>query len=280
MNFSKCNTGTNQPLRRTTRRVTFDEQLNKYQDGPTELTLKTQSKLWFQPEEFNEIRGEAKLASIQGIGDGMDFYLSKTYGNTDEKTQDMLNHFTKSRHTLRGLERFVSQDYAEAKGQLRQKYLKVVIYAQRKLDKEKEKNYDRRATFISTVALTVSREATEFAFMLGSADQKAAFAHHSMLDRRLSNCSAHSTTRRSSITSTQSATRKSSTKSDPKRTPRRGSLSSFISQHKPVDDMDRSDRSTFSVGLPSKHSSPPRNIELLTTKVYGRKEITMINRTG
>lgn len=257
---------------RRTRHVTFDEKTNTYQEGPKELTLKTQNKLWFQPDEFEEFRGEAKLDSIQGIGDGMDFYLSKTYGFTDEKTQDMLNHFTKSRRTLRGLERMVSQDYAEARIRLRQKHLKVVIYTQRRLDKEKEKNYDRRATVISNVALTVSREATEFAFMMGSADQKAAFAHHSMMDRRFSNCSTHSATaRRSSI---------SSTASDARRAPRRASLSSFISQNKPAEDMDRSDRSTFSVGVPGKQLSPPRNIQLKTTQVYGRKEITIVDRLG
>jgi len=282
MDLSKSNHGIKKSSRRTTRRVTFDEQLNQYQQGPKELTLDTQANLWFQPNEYEELRAETKQDSIKGIEDGVDFYLSKTYGCTDEKTQDMLNHFTGKRHTLRGLERFINPSYAEARMRIRMNYLKVVIYTQRKLNKENETNYDRRAAVISNVAATVSREATEFAFMMGSADQKAAFAHHSMMDRRFSNCSAHSTTRRSSISSTQSATRRqtASTKTETTRAPRRASLSSFIAQNKPVDEMDQSDRSTVSVGLPSKHSSPPRKIELRTTQFFGRKEITMVNRVG
>lgn len=230
------------------------------------------------PEEFDVIRAEAKLAAVQAIGDGLDFYISKTYGFTDEKTQDMLNHFACHRDTLRGLERFVSQEYAEGRGHLRHKHFKAVMYTQRRLDKEREKVYDKRAIVISNVALTVSREAAEFAFMMGSADQKAAFAHHSMMDRRLSNSSTHSAMRRSSISSTKSATRRSSTQTDPKRAPRRASLSAFITQNKATEDMDRSDRSTVSVGVPNKQPSPPRKIEVRTTQAYGRKDITVVDR--
>jgi sucrose-6-phosphate hydrolase SacC (GH32 family) len=247
--------------RRTINNVMFapDRNLCSFAGGPEELTLDSICEIWFQPEDYEEIRLQAKKESHNRKDHGADFYISRAYGYTDEKSQEMLIQWTKRRDTLRGLERFVNQDYSRARSQAREKIVKAVEMTQRRLDEQEEQDYDRRANVISEIASTLSREATEFAFMIGSADEKAALflrtkARRSSMDgkrnRRTSMDSMES--RRSSIDSM--ASRRSSI--DSTEPSRRSSMCSQASRCSSV-------CSTISVDISNhKRSCIPQKIEV------------------
>lgn len=246
--------------RPTANNVAFapDPKLCDYYAGSLEeLTPEVINELWFQAEDYEEIRHQAKKETANGKEHGADFYISRTYGYTDDKSQEMLTQWTKLRDTLRGLERFVSQDFSQARSQVRQKTVRAVLHTQHKLDKEDEKDYSRRAEAISEVATTLSREATEFAFMIGSADEKAAMFLQSRTRRS-------SMGRRTSIDST--ASRRSSIDSSAMSS-RRSSIASQASHSDSI-------CSTVSIDISChRRSFIPQKIEMRSTPIYSGKDI-------
>lgn len=229
-------------------------QLCEYQKGPKELTQEAEGEIWYRAQDYEEFRDHAKAASVDGMENGLDFYLSHSYGYTDEKSQEMLDHWTKQRDTLRGLERFVNRDYNDARLQLRSKTVRSVIHTQKKLNKEKENDYDRRTDAIREVATILSREATEFAFMMGSADQKAAFMLRKPTKKTPSRTHDKISSRRASNHSTISQG------SDGTRT-----VCSTVPVHNDISSHKRSIRSP--------------QLEIRKTSVtYGRNDIAVLNR--
>ena len=122
-----------------------DPKLCDFRDGPEELCLEDICEIWFQRDEYEDIRLEAKRDAANGKDHGVDFYISRAYGCTDDKNHEMLVTWTKLRDTLRGLERFVSQDFSQTRADLRDKQVKAVLIAQKRLDDEDEEDYIRRA---------------------------------------------------------------------------------------------------------------------------------------
>lgn len=168
------------------RQVRFapEQELCDYQEGPKELTLERICELWFQPEEFDEFREDARHASISAAKQGLAAYVKKTYGHTDEKTQDMLNMWTCLAETRRGLERFINETYCKNRLFVRQKTVEAVIYTQERLRKENQYEYERSSEVIRNVAIILSYDAIEFAVMMGKADEKAAASRVSLMRRK------------------------------------------------------------------------------------------------
>jgi len=249
--------------RKPARSVQFapDDQLCSYQNGPKELTEETERDVWFQSQEYEEIRENAKVSSKDGVDNGLDFYLSHTYGYTDEESQNMLNRWTYERDTLRGLERFVNSEYNAARLKIRNNTIKCVIYTQKRLEtRDKETNYDRRAEALYEVSIIASREASEFAFMMGSADQKAAVMLRTLRNTPSSSSSSshHSSTKANRRTSIQSTASQSSFCSSENGTE---SFSSTV----PVEEISSHKRSM----LRQPAQINPRKISLL----FGRKRL-------
>jgi hypothetical protein len=173
--------------RRRTKSVRFapEERLCEYQRGPKKLTLDMCDEVWFQPEDFQNFRLDARDSSLNAIKKGLSAYIKRTYGHTDKQTQDMHNLWARCSDTRRGLERFINQEYGKNRRFTQKKTIQAVLYAQERLRKDGERDYGHTSAVISSVASAVSAEAVAFAAMLGRADYAAVVRRRVTVVRRV-----------------------------------------------------------------------------------------------
>jgi hypothetical protein len=155
-------------------RFAAEGDLCDYRSGLEELTEEMEVDIWYQLVDFARFRASARESCDDAIKKGLSAYLKRTYGYSDNKTQDLLTLWAKCRETGRGLERFISEDYSKHRMVVRRKTVRAVLYTQDRLRKENEDTYyDRAAVIIGNVATTLSYNAVQFAIMLGKADYAA-----------------------------------------------------------------------------------------------------------
>jgi hypothetical protein len=155
-------------------RFAAEDDFCDYRSGLEELTEEMTVDRWYQPVDYVRFRASAKESCDNAIKKGMSAYLKRTYGYSDNKTQELLTLWAKCRETTRGLERFINEDYSKHRMFVRRKTIRAVLYTQDRLRKENEgKDYDRAAVVIGNVATTLSYNAVQFATMLGKADYAA-----------------------------------------------------------------------------------------------------------
>jgi hypothetical protein len=159
--------------RRKTVRFQSTKNLCSYHEGLTELTEQMILDMWCRKEDFVDFRQAADATCDQAILKGHASFIKRTYGYSDLKTQACLDLWSKLKESRRGLERFISKDYAKERHYIRNKQIKGVLYTQHQLTEDGVTGPARRAGIIRKVATTVSEEAVIFAMMLGSADQAA-----------------------------------------------------------------------------------------------------------
>lgn len=179
---SSCiNDNNRQRIRKKSVRFAPDERLCDY--SPTVLvkilTDELCHRIWFQHDEFDAFQKESKDASASAIRKGLPAYISRTYGHTDKKTQDMYNLWARCSDSRRGLERFINEEYGRTRKQKQQRTVQAVLYAQNQLRHEEELDFDleddcsRASQVIRNVSTSISKDAAAFAAMLGKADHAA-----------------------------------------------------------------------------------------------------------
>lgn len=176
--------------------------LRHYQEGPKKLTFKMMQELWFQPEEFEEFKASARLSSLYATKKGLSLYIKHTYGYTDDRTQSMLNLWTRCSDTRRGLERFINKDYAKTRIHVRQKTVGAVLFAQGRMCNEGIYEYSQTSEMIRHISTTLTAESIAFALMLGKADVAAVVQLRTAIVRRMASPSAVPATSGSSSSST------------------------------------------------------------------------------
>lgn len=167
-------------------RFAREADLCRYQKGPRNLTFEMIRELWFQPEDFEGFKISARQSSDNAIKKGLSAYIKRTYGSTDGRTQEMLNLWTRCSDTRRGLERFINQEYAQKRVQVRQTTVRAVLYTQGRLCNEGVYQYSETSEVIRNVATGLTSDAITFASMLGKADFAAVTHRRATIMRRLS----------------------------------------------------------------------------------------------
>ncbi|KAG7364734.1 hypothetical protein IV203_037936 [Nitzschia inconspicua] len=165
---------------RKTVRFSLEESVWEYSS-----TCIAAEEVWWQTCEYDQIRQDALTSVRVARKRGLDALIKSNYGCTDDKTQSDLNIWSKCKDSLRGLERFVCEEYGVQRLQHRKKIIEAVIYAQAKMADGKRTNRSA-ANIIRTVSSTLSQNATQFARMLAIADS-AAVSDREMMVRVRSN---------------------------------------------------------------------------------------------
>ena len=131
------------------------------------------SIMWYQPDEFIDLRASARVSCDAAIRKGMSSYIPRGYGYNDSKTQLLLDAWASCDDTRRGLERFINTDYAKQRSHIRRKTVRAVLYSQDRLREEGDADYARSATVMRNIAFAVSSRAQMLAIMLAKADAAA-----------------------------------------------------------------------------------------------------------
>lgn len=159
------------------RSIRFAEDLCIYHSGAVLDTEGVASvDLWYQYADLQRIKRKALVLTKESGYYGLCSYLTNTYGKTDTVTMEAIITWAISCAARRGLERFLNQEYAAKRYDIRRRTIKSVLTAQRKLQEEGIKDAQYTATVLSRLSVAFSQDSSRFAHVMGIGDEAAAEA--------------------------------------------------------------------------------------------------------
>jgi hypothetical protein len=164
----------NSPTSKRSIRFTDDDELCIYHEGAVmDIKEVCKSDIWYQHAEMSRMKRRAAQASKEAHQCGIGSLLTNTYGKTCDATQDALNTWSRTGNSRRGLERWINDEYAANRADIRRRTIRSVLRAQDKMREENLTEPDSTLQVLSTLSETFSRDSTKFARALGIADELA-----------------------------------------------------------------------------------------------------------
>jgi hypothetical protein len=99
--------------------------------------------------------------------------LTNTYGKSCDATQDALNAWSRNIHSKRGLERWMNDEYAARRADIRRRAVHSVLRAQDKMREESLTEADDTMRVLSRVSEVFSKDSKIFSRAMGIADELA-----------------------------------------------------------------------------------------------------------
>ncbi|KAL7571490.1 hypothetical protein ACA910_020911 [Epithemia clementina (nom. ined.)] len=163
------------PKRAITIRFRADDELATFHDGADIDELAENRQLvWYQYDELKTIKRKALQISKEAQRHGLGVVLTNTYGKRCEETQEALNTWARNGSSRRGLERWINDEYAAKRSDIRKRTIQSVVRAQAKMRDSELNDPDYSSKVLSRLSEAFSIDSKQFARGMGLADELAA----------------------------------------------------------------------------------------------------------
>ena len=161
--------------REITIRFPPDEELATFQDGvDIDELAENRQLVWYQYDELKAIKRKALQISKEAQRHGLGVILTNTYGKKCEETQEALNTWARNGSSRRGLERWINDEYAAKRSDIRKRTIQSVVRAQAKMKDSELHDPDYSTKVLSRLSEAFSVDSKHFARGMGRADELAA----------------------------------------------------------------------------------------------------------
>lgn len=130
--------------------------------------------VWYQYDELKNIKRKALQISKEAQRHGLGAVLTNTYGKKCEETQEALNTWARNGSSRRGLERWINDEYAAKRSDIRKRTIQSVVRAQAKMKDSELNDPDYSTKVLSRLSEAFSIDSKQFARGMGLADELAA----------------------------------------------------------------------------------------------------------
>lgn len=157
------------------RSVRFHEEdkLHRYHEGPdVDILAANRRDIWYQYEELKHIKRKALVLSKEAQRYGLGSVLTNTYGTPSSETQQALHTWVQNASSRRGLERWINDEYAAKRSDIRKRTIQSVLRAQMKMQESALRDPEYSMKVLSRLSEAFSVDSREFARGLGLADEK------------------------------------------------------------------------------------------------------------
>lgn len=160
----------------TQRSVRFadDENLCVYHAGAVmDIEEACRTTIWYQHNDLKHMKRKAMMVAKESLRYGLGSLLTNTYGKSCNETQEAINTWARNGSSRRGLERWINDEYAAKRSDIRRRTIKSVLRAQRKMREEGVSDAVYAMKVLSRLSEAFSKDARSFARVLGLADEHA-----------------------------------------------------------------------------------------------------------
>eukprot|EP00977_Amphora_coffeiformis_P007429 scaffold1605_cov158-Amphora_coffeaeformis.AAC.12 len=160
--------------RRSVKFPETDEQLHLYHEGPdVDILAANRRDIWYQYEELKHIKRKALVLSKEAQRYGLGSILTNTYGKASTENAEALHTWVRNASSRRGLERWINDEYAAKRGDIRKRTIQSVLRAQHKMQESAIQDPDYSMKVLSRLSEAFSVDSKEFARGMGQADEVA-----------------------------------------------------------------------------------------------------------
>ena len=155
-------------------RFADDDNLCEYHSGAVmDMESACRKEIWYQHTDLAQIKRKARASSMEAQRFGLGNLLSNTYGKNSDESQEALNSWTRNASARRGLERWISKEYAASRLDIRRRTINSVLRAQRKMREEGVDDVIYCMEVLSRLSEAFSKDARQFGRIMGAADEYA-----------------------------------------------------------------------------------------------------------
>ena len=147
--------------------------------------------MWYDYQDMHHMKKKAMAISHEARRYGLGSLLTDTYGRSCPETQASLNTWALRSSSRRGLERWINDEYAAKRADIRRRTTMSVLRAQEKLREAEILDPDYAGKILARLSEAFSKDSLTFARMMGTAD-----AMQEEEEMSLKSLSLHSTTKR------------------------------------------------------------------------------------
>jgi hypothetical protein len=156
-----------------------------------DILLAHRRDVWYQYEEMKHIKRKALVLSKEAQRYGLGSILTNTYGQTSSSaqhqendggsTQEALQTWVRNASSRRGLERWINNEYAAKRSDVRKRTIQSVLRAQLKLQESAISSVDAEYSMkvLSRLSEAFSVDSKDFARGMGLADEVTCREIHS-----------------------------------------------------------------------------------------------------
>jgi hypothetical protein len=155
------------------RSIQWKDEICEYHEGAVLDTDASRRDIWYQHSELSRIKRKALVISKEANQYGFGSLLTNTYGRAGDEMQDALNTWSRNGNSRRGLERWINDEYAAKRSDIRRRTIQSVLRAQTKLREEAINNVDYGIKVISRLSEAFSVDSRNFAYAMAIADEVA-----------------------------------------------------------------------------------------------------------
>lgn len=130
-------------------------------------------EIWYQQGDLQNIKRKAMIIAKESHRYGLGSLLTNTYGNTSNETQGAINTWARNGNGRRGLERWINDEYAAKRSDIRKRTIKSVLRAQRKMVEEGVDDPVYCVKVLARLSEAFSQDSRTFARVMGIADEHA-----------------------------------------------------------------------------------------------------------
>lgn len=158
--------------RRSVKFPETDDQLHRYHEGPdVDILAANRRDIWYQYEELKHIKRKALVLSKEAQRYGLGSILTNTYGKASTENAEALHTWVRNASSRRGLERWINDEYAAKRGDIRKRTIQSVLRAQHKMHESAIQDPDYSMKVLSRLSEAFSVDSREFARCMGQADE-------------------------------------------------------------------------------------------------------------
>ena len=151
-----------------------DEKLHRYHEGPdVDILAANRRDVWYQYEELKHIKRKALVLSKEAQRYGLGSILTNTYGKASTENAEALHTWVRNASSRRGLERWINDEYAAKRSDIRKRTIQSVLRAQHKMQESAIQDPDYSMKVLSRLSEAFSVDSKEFARGMAVADESA-----------------------------------------------------------------------------------------------------------
>lgn len=160
------------PLQRSVKFPEEDHHMHLFHEGPdVDILAANRRDIWYQYEELKHIKRKALVLSKEAQRYGLGSILTNTYGKPSDETQEALQTWVRNASSRRGLERWINDEYAAKRSDIRKRTIQSVLRAQMKMQESAVHDPDYSMKVLSRLSEAFSVDSKEFARGMGMADE-------------------------------------------------------------------------------------------------------------
>lgn len=129
--------------------------------------------IWYEYQELCNMKRKAMIVAKEAQKYGFGSLLSKTYGKLCDETQIAVNTWARNGNSRRGLERWINNEYAAKRADIRRRTIQSVLRAQEKMREEGINDVDYGTKVLARLSEAFSIDSRHFAVVMGRADEAA-----------------------------------------------------------------------------------------------------------